>query len=340
MRLIAIILTCCLFYSCKMDEKKQVEKYSIDQFYKNKRIGGGVFSPDESHLLVSSDESGIFNLYEINIETGSKRQVTHSEEESFFAVDYVPGTNNMLYSADKGGNEMDHIYLLGEDGSSKDLTPGEKEKASFVGWSRDKRSMYYISNKRNPQFFDFYKMPVGDWDPEMLYQNDEGMDLSGMSDDENILALQKTITTSENQLFLYNRSGQSTIEISKPELPGNYSSSGFSKDGRHFYYITNAGKEFAYLMQLEISSGKEEVLYETNWDVMYSYLSENEKYRIIAINEDGKNSLIIQNNVTGEQVDFPQIPDGNVLAVNVSDSEKQMRLSIGTSKAPTNLYVY
>ncbi len=333
-----------LTIACKQnpstDTPKEVKQYSIEQFYKNVRIGGGAFSPDETKLLVHSDESGIFNLYEINIADGSKRQVTNSAVESFFAVDYVPGTGQILYSADKGGNEIDHIYLLSADGTSKDLTPAEQEKADFYGWSLDKKAMFYGSNKRNPQFFDVYKMNVGEWQPEMIYQNDEGLNVTGISWDEKTLALQKTITTSENQLFLYDRASKKMTEISDPASTGNHNASGFSKDGKYFYYITNAGKEFAYLVQYDLASGEKKTLFETNWDVMYSYVSENEKYRVIAINEDGKNSLKILDNSTGKNVDFPQIPDGDVLAVSISDSEKLMRLSVGTSKAPGNIYVY
>jgi hypothetical protein len=73
------------------------------------------------------------------------------------------------------------------------LTPAENENASFAGWSKDKKAMYYISNKRDPRFFDLYKMYTADWKPMMLYENNEGMFVAGMSDDENILVLQKPL---------------------------------------------------------------------------------------------------------------------------------------------------
>lgn len=318
----------------------EVKLYTIDQFYKNIRIGGGAFNADETRLLVSSDQSGIFNVFEIIIADTTVRQVTQSTVESFFAQDYVPGTGKILYSADKGGNEIEHLYLLHEDGSSQDLTPAEQEKAGFAGWSKDKKALYYTSNKRDPQYFDLYKMTVGDWKAEMIYQYRDDLDVAGLSDDENLLALQKSITTSENQLFLFDRISRKQTEISDPAAPGAYNASGFSDDGRYFYYITDAGREFAYLLEYEIATGAKRTLFETNWDVMYSYVSEKEKYRVIAINEDGKNTLVIQDNSTGATVDFPEIPDGDILGVNISDSEQLMRLTVGTSKSPSNLYVY
>ncbi|MCW0481292.1 S9 family peptidase [Gaoshiqia sediminis] len=324
--------------ACSQVEQKAPQQYSIEQFYQNTRYSGGAFSPDETRLLVSSDETGIFNLYEISIADGSKKQVTFSDKETFFAIDYVPGTDQLLYSADKGGNEINHIYLLHPDGTTVDLTPDENEKAGFGGWNDDKTAMFYISNKRDPKFFDLYKMPVADWKAEMIYQNDKGMDVSGLSHDEKTLALTKTETTSENHLYLYDLASKQMTEIT--DGPGNYQSSGFSKDDTYFYYITDAGKEFAYLVQYEMATGQKQVLFETNWDVMYSYLSENDKYRVIAINEDGKNNLIVRNNDTGEAVNFPQIPDGDIVGVSISDSEKLIRLTIGTSKAPNDIYVY
>jgi len=334
------VLQCLMFFlllkSCTKSHIPQ--EYSIEQFYENTRIGGGAFSDDETKLLVSSDQSGIFNVYEIDISTGLKTQKTFSEKESFFAIDYLPGTNSILYSADKGGNELTHIFLLDSNGTTTDLTPGKNEKAGFAGWSKDKKSMYFTSNKRNQQFFDFYKMNLDTREIEIIYQNDNGINISDMSDDETWFAFSQPITTSENKLFLTNRINNLKIEIS--ETPGSYNASGFSNDNKYFYYTTDVEKEFAYLVKFEMETRKKEIIYETNWDVMYSYMSENERYRVIAINEDGKNTLFIEDLANNENIPFPKIPDGDIKAVLLSDSEEKIRLTIGTSKSPNDIYVY
>ena len=342
-----IIIALCSFSlailpSCtkKPPAPRNIRQYTIEQFYKNKEISGGTFSSDESRLLVSSNESGIYNLYEISIADSQERQVTRSTVESFLAIDYVPGTSSMLYTADKGGNEINHIYLLSRDGVSKDLTPDTSEKATFLSWSRDKKAFFYLSNKRNPKYFDLYKMSVATWKPVMLYRNDAGYDVGDIAWNEKTLALVQNITTSENRLFLYDIPSKKMTEVSDPNVPGVYQSSGFSKDNETFLYITDAGKEFQYLVQYDLATGGRKTAFETSWDVMYSYDSENEKYRVIGINADGKNVLKIINRQTGQEVGFPEIPDGDVVAVAISKSEKLMRLTVGTSKAPGNLYVY
>ncbi len=335
----------CFFIGCKQAEVKEetareVNQYTIEQFYANTRFSGGVFSPDESKMIVNSDESGIFNLYEINIADGTKKPITQSTDESYYVVDYIPGTDQLMYSADKGGNEIDHLYLLDANGTATDLTPGKKEKAGFFKWSEDKKSMFYTSNKRDEKYFDVYKMGIADWKASMMYENKDGLDVTDISADENLIALSETVTTSENKLYIYNRQTGERKKVSHEAQKGSYASSGFSKDNKFLFYITDAGREFAYLAQYDMATGEHLPIHETTWDVMYSYQSENEKYRVIGINDDGKNVIIVKDNVTRKEIDFPEIPDGDITGVNISDSEKLIRLTVGTSKAPNNIYVY
>jgi len=339
MKKILIVIACVFLASCTGKKEKEITQYSIDQFYKNVDLSGGTFSQDETKLLFSSNETGIYNVFEINIADGSKHQVTNSTTESLFAVDYVPGTKQILYSADKGGNENSHLYLLDEAGTVTDLTPGDAVKASFNGWSKDKKIMYLQTNKRDARFFDLYKMNTGEWKEVMIYKNTEGFDFAGSTRDRSILALQKSITTSENRLFLYDSATGKSVEVSESDKPGTYSGSGFSEDKKYFYYTTNAGKEFIYLVSYEIATGKRDIVYETNWDVAGAWLSENDKYRLIVINEDARYILKIINVATGEEVAYPEIPGTNIVNVNVSESEKYLMLSLGSSKTTGDIYV-
>ncbi len=337
---LSLFFSVFVLVSCSGEPEKTVKQYAIEQFYKNKQIFGGSFSPDENRLLVTSNETGIYNLFEISITDGKQRQLTDSKVESFFAIDYVPSSGEILYSADKGGDEIDHIYLLSKDSISKDLTPGPREKASFAGWSLDKNSFFYVSNKRNPKFFDLYKMEVGSWKSKIIYRNDKGLDFSGISWDERTIALNQNITTSENKLFLYNINSKEMKEVSDPGVKGNHNASGFSRDNKYFYYITDANKEFQYLVHYYLAAGEKKTIFESNWDVMYSFDSEHEKYKVIALNVDGKNELRIQEKSSGKDIDIPKIADGDITAVSISPNEKFMRLTVGSSKATSNIYVY
>ena len=79
--------------------------------------------------------------------------------------------NEIIYSADKGGNENSHLYLIRNE-KSIDLTPGENTKASMFGWTKDQKNMYFQSNFRNPKFFDLYKINIETLETKMVFQND------------------------------------------------------------------------------------------------------------------------------------------------------------------------
>jgi len=340
MKKILSVISVILLVSCTGKKSPEIGQYTIDQFYKNVSTWFADFSPDETKILVSSNETGIYNVFEISLSDSSKRQVTNSTTDSFFAVGYVHGTNQILFTADKGGNEINHIYLLSEDGSTVDLTPGDAVKASFNGFSKDKTVMYFSTNGRDPQYFDLYKMNVGEWKPEMIWKNSEGLEYSGSTKDRNILALAKSITTSESKLYLYDRLTGKTTEVSEPDKTGSYSASAFSNDNASFYYTTDIGKEFTYLVKYDIATGGREVLYESDWDVRNSWFSENEKYRVIAVNEDARIKLKITNQSTGLDVVYPDIPGSNIEDLAISESEKYLLLGLGTSKTPGDLYLF
>ena len=338
MKKLIFFISLIITIGCNESQKIAFENYDIEEFFNNVAISGGYFSSSSDKLIYSSNESGIYNIYEVNINNGVASQLTHSEKESFFIRSYVPNSDAFLYSADKGGNEISHLYLQKRDGDVLDLTPGENEKSSFYKWSKDSTILYYLSNKRDSRYFDLYKMSVSDWKSSLIYENNNNMSVSSISDNEEYLLLSNSITTSENNFFLFELSSGKVSKISSD--PGSYSSAGFSSDNKSFFYITDVGKEFAYLMEYNIGSGDSSVLFETNWDVMYSYLSKSEKYRVIGINEDGKNILKVYNEFANKEIKFPSFEDGDIIGLEFSETENKLRLSVGSSKMPNNLYVY
>jgi dipeptidyl aminopeptidase/acylaminoacyl peptidase len=331
---IAILLSC----NDQTEPPKEVKQYSIEQFYKSTEAFGGNFNIDDSKLLYTSNESGIYNIWEADLATGKSVQKTNSNQESFFSSGYVPGTNNFLYSADKGGNENSHIYLRTNDSVVTDLTPGTTERAGLFGWSRDMKSMYYTSNVRDPRFNDLYKMDTTGWKSTLIYKNDSGLDVSLISTDEKYLLLNQFITTASSNLYILDQQTKEKKKITSD----NTSNAGldFSLDGKSLYFLTDDGSEFTYIVKYDIATGNKEKLYSAKWDVVGMAISFNEKYRVVYVNEDGASVLHLFDHQTGKELEFPKFDDGSVQNVSISRSEKKMRLGVGSSKAPSNIYVY
>ncbi len=337
-----LLLPILLFIACKKEvtQERQVSTYTIEQFYDNKSVVGGSFSPDEKSLLVSSNETGIYNAYELDLESGNMTPLTQSTVNSIFGISYFPNDRRILYSSDEGGNEISHIYLLDTDGMITDLTPDSLEKANFFGWAHDQKSFFYTSNKRDQRFFDLYEITVEDLQSRRIYENDNNLDVAGISNDRSFLALIRSITTSKNELFIYDLKSKTLKQLSEPGINATFNPQFFSNDNRYLYYLTDQHGEFAELVRYDLVNDKEEPVLLTNWDIWYAYDSYNEKYRVIGINEDGKTTIKVLDQETGAEVDFPEFDKGEVTSVSISRSEKLMRFAVGSSKSPSDLYLY
>lgn len=322
------------------NEPRDVKAYTIEQFYKSPAIFGSSLSSDDQQLLISSNETGIFNVFKINLLSDKKEQLTFSTKESMFASSFVPGTQDIIYNADKGGNENTHLFLRRASGEVRELTPDSLEKANFFGWTRSGSSFYYSSNKRSPRFFDLYKMDTSGWNGTLIYKNDNGFDVSAISDDEKYLALSQTVTTTASNLFILDQQTQKLTRINPDSTESNNNAVKFSLDGKYLYYLTDDGSEFVYLARYEIATGRKEKVYEDKWDVTGVAISFNEKYRVVYVNEDGANKLHLFDHKTGKELAFPAIADGSIMSASISRSERKMILYVGSSKAPGNIYSY
>lgn len=344
MKKIHLIVLIILLVGCQ-EKEKPIVKYSIDQFYENIEVDGGSFSSDEGKLLINSNESGIYNAYEFDIETGQSKQLTNSTKESNFAASYFPHDNRFIFSFDEGGNENYKVFMMSEEGQSKVLTPGDSIRNAFWDWSRDGQSMYLSSNKRDEKYMDIYKMPIGSVDDEspiseMIYENNDGIDVGAISPNERYYALTQSLTSADGKMYLYDKETGEKIDISEHEGDATYSPQFFSVDNKSLYYVTDEKSDFVYLAKRDLETGEVSKVYETNWDVWYAYDSWNEKYRVIGINEDAKTKVIILDQGTGKEVDLPEIQGGSISSVNISKSEKLARITVSTSASPSNIYIY
>ena len=330
-----------LLISCKKETKmakKEIKQYSIEQFMNNEAVGGGSFSSDNSNLLISSNRSGIYNVYTIPAKGGEMTAITKSDSTSIFAESYFPNDNRMLLSADGNGDEIDHLFVRELDGTIKNITPYKGAKAGFYGWSKDDKHLYYGSNKRDPRFFDVYKLSTDDYTAEMIYQNNDGLDYSEMSSDENFFALSKSVNTNDSDLFLYDVKTKEMTKINK-NRSGN-SAQDFSEDNSTFYYTTDDGAEFSYLMAYDLNTKEKKKVVEKSWDIMGSGFTSKGKYMVVYVNEDGKNAIEVLDAKTMTPIDLPDFKNKSITSVGFSDDEKWMRMYVGGSNSPSDLYTY
>ncbi|GAA4274860.1 S9 family peptidase [Aquimarina gracilis] len=343
-KLALLFLTILLVYSCKQEKKDEtaqtikVEKYTIEQFMDNENAFSNGFSPDKSTVLMTSNRSGIYNMYTTPAEGGELIPVTKSDSSSVFGISYFPEDDRILFRMDGNGDEIFKIFVKDSSGIKR-LTPEKNVRALFRGWAKDGKSFFYGSNERNPKFMDHYEMDISNnFESKIIYENKEGLDFTGMSDDRKYVALRKSINTNDSDLYILNTKTKEKIKIND-NVSGN-SARDFSPDGKYFYYTTDDNSEYAYLMRYNLQDGTKEKVIEKKWDISAFYFTRNGKYQVMFTNEDAKTVMTVTEVATGNIIEFPSIDNQQILSAGFSRDETMVLLRVGGSNTPTNSYAY
>jgi len=316
---------------------KNLKEYSINQFMDNESVNGGSFSSDKSKLLVTSNRTGVYNMYTVSTKTGEFIPESKSDTSSVFAISYFPNDDRILFRMDDNGNELNHIYVKNAT-KITDLTPYEGANSSFYGWAKNNESFFFGSNKRDNRFFDIYEMNISTFEPTLIFENLEGYNFNGISNNKKYLALSKTINTSDSDLFIYNFEDKSFTKVN--DIQSSNAAADFSVDSEHLYFTTDVDSEFTYLMKYTIETATREKVMEKEWDITSSYFSYNGKYQITSINEDAKTKVFINDTKTGNDIELPTFDNGSVIGVGFSRDETKIRFYVGGSNSPYNFYVY
>ncbi|MFY9555634.1 MAG: S9 family peptidase [Blastocatellia bacterium] len=326
--------------SKKAVPNRAVKQYTIEQFLNTTAIGSSSFSHDDKSILVHSNKSGIYNVYTIPLTGGDMKQLTRSTTESTFSIGYFPNDTRILYTHDQGGNENNHLYVLGADGKEKDLTPGDKLKAQFLGWAQDGKAFFFATNERDARFFDVYKMDAASFERKLIYQDTVGYQFGDISNDEKFIAFGKPSTTSDSDVYLYDVATKEMKNITPHQGEVASNPATFDPTSRYLLYLTDEGGEFSYIARYDLMTGKKEPVEKANWDIGFTYFSHNGKYRVVAINEDARTKVKIYDRATAKPVNLPAFPAGQITSVNISRSEKLMSFYFTGDNSPSNLYVY
>ena len=316
-----------------------VKRYTIEQFMATTSLTGASFSKDEKQILFSSNESGIFNAYTVPVGGGKPRALTASKTDTTYAVGYFYNDDRILFTRDGGGDEQNHLYVRELDGKERDLTPGDKLKASFAGWKPDGSGFYVVTNERDPKFFDLYLYDAATYARTMVYKNDSGMNVSSISRDGNWLAFNKPATTSDSDVYVYNLQTRAMKHVTPHTEPASHAAETFDPASKRLLFTTNAQGEFARIKAYDLASGATSDVEKADWDLLGTGYSRNGRHRVSMVNRDGSIEVRLYDDA-GNPVVLPRLPGGEMRQVTFSDSGNLMAFYLNGDRSPSNLYVH
>lgn len=324
--------------------EQSAPKYSAEAFFNTTSFGianaaGHAFSPDGSKVLIASDETGIFNAFAVDIASSDRVQLTNSTASATTGVSYFPGDERILFTADGGGDELNHVWVREIDGTLTDLTPTEKTKAAFLGWSSNGSRFYIATNERDPKAFDLYAYAADGYARQAVFENTDAMQLSAISGDDRYLAMAKSRTSADSDVYLVDLSA-GTAPVLVTEHEGNiaYGTYGFSASGK-LILSTNEASEFAEAWAYDIETGEKKPYVTADWNVSGIGYSNTGRYRVESVNADAETKITIMDGQTLQPVTLPDLPAGNVINVRFSADDSHIAFLLNGDTSPSDLYV-
>jgi dipeptidyl aminopeptidase/acylaminoacyl peptidase len=301
---------------------------------------GEAFSPDGQHILITSDKSGVFNADSLPTAGGDPTALTTSTANATYAVSYFPADERVLVSADQGGNEIDHLYVREADGTLRDLTPGDKEKADFYGWSADGKTFWVTSNVRDPQAFDVYAYDAGTYQRKLVFQNTDFFP-SAISRDGRWLALVKENTSADSDIYLADLSKPATPPVLLTQHSGDvaYGVYDFTPDSKALIFATNEHGEYNQAWSHDLTTGARAAVIEADWDVMFVTFSPSGRYRVSGVNVDASTELTLLDTQSGAEVVLKGVPAGDLGQVRFDRKEERIAFTVASDTSPSDVFV-
>ena len=331
----------CLAAGCA-PEAPGVPSYSAEAFYDTEQVFGASFSADETRILMTSDRTGVMNVYAQPIVGGEPAALTSSDTDANLGMAFFPGDDRILFTADQGGNELNHLYVPAPGGTVRDITPGENLKAGLVRFSADGERFFVTTNERNPQAFDVYEYNVEDLSRRLVFENPGGFQPGPVSGDGRFLAVSKAKNNADSDVYLVDLENpqQDPRHLTPHEGDASHGPLTFSPDAGELLYSTDAHGEFVEVWAYDLESGEHRPVLEADWDIFTVYFSKQGTYRVSAVNVDASTEVTVADTRSGETLEFPDVPGGDVSGVSFSPSETKMAFYVNSDTSPSNLYVW
>ena len=169
------------------------------------------FSYDEKLVVTMSDAGGRPDLWVEPIGGGPATQITHVEG---FVHSYAfsPAADVLAYEADKGGDELPHLFLTNSKGDSpKDIVADMPagRRTQLIEWADDGKTLLYLANGRDEKQLDLYEYDLAGKRSKLLWKSEGAMGFATLaSHDHKRILVVETKSDENNDLYL--------VDLAKP----------------------------------------------------------------------------------------------------------------------------
>ena len=229
----------------------------LNDFFRNPEKAAFRISPDGKHLAFMQPWENRLNIFVQEIGKTEEVQVTFSKERDIQGY-FWKNDNRLVFLQDKGGNENFHLFAVDKDGKNqKELTVGDDVRAEIIDdLFENENEMIVGLNKRNPEFYDAYRININPGELIMVGEN-PGNITGWQTDNAGVIRI-ATTTDGINAGVLYRNSEKEPFsELITTNFKESFSPLYFDFDDKTLLVASNIGRDRTSIVRFDPISKKE-----------------------------------------------------------------------------------
>ncbi len=309
----------------------------LRQYVNTRSAGFSDWLPDGG-VLITTRFGETTQLHRVDRPMGARTQLTFFDER-IVSAQVKPGTNEILFTRDVGGNENFGGYLLDPaTGRTRLLTEAGTRNQGFV-FSDDGEQIawaYVPSTEPN------YDVFVGDPDDarvrRRVYDGEGAAFPLDFSPDGRRLLMQRYVSVAESHIFILDVATNAITRVA-PDIRVAYGGGEFSQDGRSIIVLSDENSQFQRLVRIDLATGQRSVISPSiPWGIESFDLSPDGRTIAYVVNENGRSSLRLMDLRNLRQLPAPDLPPGIVSGVEFDRESRRIGFSLNSSTAPGDVY--
>jgi len=223
----------------------------LEYFIQQPAQMGFQVSPDGKRLAYMQPWNNRMNIFVKTIGEEDEAQVTRAVDRSIQGFIWA-SDDKIIFASDTDGDENFHIYSINVDGTgTTDLTPYENTTAGLIDpLEEDPDRVLIAMNKRDPRFFDVYRIDIHTGEAELAAENPGN--ISGWLTDHAGKIRIAAASDGNISTLLYRETEEEEFEpLLTTELGDSFVPVSFTKDDKQLYVVSNIDRDKTALLQYD-----------------------------------------------------------------------------------------
>nr|WP_304220179.1 S9 family peptidase [Fredinandcohnia onubensis] len=312
------------------------QKPDVEQFFKTFGIQNFTISPDEKQVVFSTNLSGKYNLWGIDLPNHFPYPLTFNDQ-SCQELTYDKNGEFLIAGFDKDGDENTQLYAIQPQGGElKPIRIQEGHRHMIAILSKDGKKLYYTSTKDNAMCLNSYCYNLET--EEELVMN-EGKDaatyLLALSPDESSQIYLKHFANTYSLAFLH-KEGNDVRLTPETEQQHTVSDVLFTSDTT-IYLVTDYDDDFSYLAKYDVTTNTFSKVASFEKEEMKSIKYNKQSQTIYIVSEKGVEDFLYGYHIETGEVEKYDMPSSVIEKLIVTENDNLYVLGRSATN-PFNIY--